>query len=153
VQFAVFLLAETTLLVEYEESLLVFLSTWFGKRKTRESLITLAIRSLLSFVDSRFCSTWFCTFKNSFLSFRMAPDVYLVGFFFGCSFQFCLALIYLVWWMLILLWFHIDIFLYLLWELSSSFLLLGMAFPDWESLFVWLLSILWESGCVTFLLL
>jgi len=44
-------------------------------------LITLAIRSLLSFIDSRFCSTWFYTFKSSFLSFRMAPGVYLVGFF------------------------------------------------------------------------
>jgi hypothetical protein len=36
----------------------------------------------------------------------MAVGVHFVGFFFGCSFQFCLALIYLVCWMFILLWFY-----------------------------------------------
>jgi hypothetical protein len=73
----------------------------------------------------------------------MVAGVYLVGFFPGCSFQFCLALIYLVCWMLILLWFYMRYFSLFALRTAIVSLLLGMAFLDWGSLIVWLLSILW----------
>jgi len=45
---------------------LVFLSIWFGKIETKESLITLVIQSLLFFADSIFYSIWFCISTNRF---------------------------------------------------------------------------------------
>jgi hypothetical protein len=52
----VFFLAGTILIAECEEFPLGFIFIWFGKREIRESLITLAIQSLLFFTYCRFTS-------------------------------------------------------------------------------------------------